>query len=143
MRLETLSPVGWRELSKNAHLATFGVDRDPDQDRVNYALLVHNDKVPCSYATIIELDSKTAYMQHGGAFPSVAKTVHTVKSYVMMTDYLKSRYDIVSTKIQNKNLPMLKLALAAGLEINGLEISEGKDVFLILKWEKKKKGEEE
>jgi hypothetical protein len=143
LSLEKLPPEKWAELSKSAHLATFGTDRDPAQDRINYALLVHNQEAPCSYSTIIELDSKSAYMQHGGAFPNVAKSVWTVKSYVLMTNYLKERYETVSTKIFHKNTAMLKLAMAAGLSVSGLEVVDGHDIFLILSWRKNDSGGEE
>lgn len=143
MALEKLSPEQWSQLSRSAHKVSFGWDRDPEQDRINYALLVHNEKEPCCYATIIELDATSAYMQHGGAMPHIAKGVYTVKGYMMLINHLKKNYSCISTKILNTHSAMLKMALAAGLEVTGLDVVDGCDIFLILSWRKCQTGEEQ
>lgn len=134
--LNKLDPEEWKKMSPLAHQISFGRDRDPEMDRIDYVLLVNNDREPCCYATIIELDKESVYMQHGGSFPSVAKGVYTVKGYFMFLNWLKERYETISTRILNTNIAMLKLAFAAGLIVNGMDMSEGY-IFLNLIWNKK------
>lgn len=143
LSLDILQPQQWNELSKNAHLAVFHEEREPSMNRIDYAMLVHNEKEPCCYATIIELDAQSAYMQHGGAFPSVAKGVFTVKGYMTIVNQLKTKYKKISTKIHTKNNSMLRMALAAGLEVTGLDVVDGVDIFLILSWDKAAQSNEQ
>lgn len=133
--LDKLQPNDWGKMSHAAHLTTFYLDRKAEMDRIDYALLVHNQEEPCCFATLIEIDKDSVYMQHGGAFPAVAKGVYTVKGYVMITNHLKEHYKNISTKILNKNIPMIKMAIAVGLEINGVEMIDG-DIFLHLMWKR-------
>ena len=134
--LQKITPDMWKLMSSTTHKVSFGEDRDPEMDRIDYALVVNNDKEPCGYCTIIEIDKNSAYMQHGGAFPSVEKNVYTVKCYFMFINWLKEHYSCISTRILNQNIPMIKLAMAAGLRISGTELNDG-DLFLSLLWKKK------
>lgn len=131
--LDKIAPDEWSKLSSAAHKISFSHERSPDVDRIDYALLVRNDSELCCYATIIEIDKDSAYMQHGGSFPNAAKGVISVKGYFMFTNWLKERYESISTRIWNKNHAMLKLALAAGIEISGMEVVNGM-VFLNCMW---------
>jgi hypothetical protein len=135
LKLETLSRKQWSNLSSKAHLACFGLERDEDMDRIDFALFVHNDKEPCCYATVIEIDKESVYMQHGGALPSIGKTVHVFRGYSMMIGHLKQNYKNISTKVLNKNYPMIKMAMAVGLDIVGIEMNDG-EIFLGLMWKK-------
>lgn len=107
--LEKVLPEKWAEVSQVTHRLSFGYERTPDMDRIDYALVVTNDNEPCCYATIIELDKESVYMQHGGAFPNVQKQVYTVKGYFMFINWLKEQYHSISTRILNTNVPMMKL----------------------------------
>jgi hypothetical protein len=132
-RLERYSSNEWLEKSRLTHKVVFGEDRDPLMNRIDYGLVVFGDDVPCGYATVIEVDKETAYMQHGGAFPSVSKSIYAIKCYQMIIKWLKERYKIITTKIFSTNIPMLKLAFSVDLIINGAEIFDGK-VLLNLAW---------
>jgi hypothetical protein len=136
LHLEKLLPDAWKNVTREAHMISFGIDRDPDMDRIDYALFVRNDSDPCCYSTIIEIDKLSVYMQHGGAMPNVAKGVYTVRGYLMMINWLKENYSTISTRILNTNIPMIKCAMAAGLLVNGVEINDG-ETFLSLLWKKK------
>lgn len=140
--LEKISPEEWSKLSSAAHKISFSHERSPDVDRIDYALLVRNDSELCCYATIIELDKDSVYMQHGGSFPNAAKGVVSVKGYFMFTNWLKEHYQTISTRIFNKNHPMLKLALAADLDPVGMDVMNGM-VFLNCLWERPKKMDHE
>lgn len=128
--LDVLPKEDWAVLSKSAHEYSFNEAREPDMDRIDYAIVVKADQELACYATIIELDKESAYMQHGGSFPAVEKNVGTVRGYVMMINYLKEHYKNVSTKIWNKNKAMLKLSMAAGFEVIGVGVHKDGCIFL-------------
>lgn len=134
MKIHRLAADEWNHLSESAHMICFKEVRPPDFNTCDFALLVTDENdVPVSYATILEIDKKSAYMQHGGAFPSVAKTVHVARSYHLIMAYLKENYTCISTRILNKNKAMLKLAMSADLIINGLDVVLG-EIFLNHFW---------
>lgn len=116
-------------------MISFNQERPDDMDRINYALVVFNEQAPCCYSTLIEIDKNSVYMQHGGAFPNVAKSVYTVKGYHMMVNILKSQYSFISTRVLNKNYPMIKLAHSAEFLINGIDVCDD-EIFLNLYWKK-------
>lgn len=119
LRIETISKEDWAKISTEAHLISFGEYALPHEDRIDYAVLVLDGEKPAGFSTIKEMDSVTAYMQHGGAFPDHEKTVHVVKQYRAMLKFLASKYEIVTTRILNTNTAMLRLAMSSGFVING------------------------
>ena len=123
----------WNKIAHDAHLACFGEFRDPSFNRYDYVLCAFKeDGSICAYASIIELDAESAYMQHGGAFPTVEGTVMVLKSYRKILDNLRSKYKRASTKISNYNLRMLKMALNEGFIIIGVDChSDGTFLHLI------------
>lgn len=136
LALEKLYPKDWSKMAEAAHLAAFLEKRPADMDRTDYALLVHNHEEPYCYATIIEVDKLSAYMQHGGAFGAAAKGPYAVRGYRMIMDRLKSDYQTVTTKVLNKNKPMLKMALSIeDFDISGCELNGG-DLFVYFLWKK-------
>lgn len=136
LNLEILSPSQWAEISESVHKYSFGLERPKDFDRISYALLVKKDQELAGYATIVELDAESAYMQHGGNFPSTEKTPLTLRTYVMMVNYLKEKYKNVSTRVWNKNKGMLKLAWAGGFVVTGCEVNKSGQLYLVLDLEK-------
>jgi len=111
----------WKKMSYNAHLTCFGEFRDPELDRIDYALLVVDDEAPLAYCTVREVDKATAYMQYGGAFPSLAK-YKVLSAYLLMMKHLAGNYIRGTTLIENTNLGMLKMAMKAGWLIKGLRV---------------------
>lgn len=132
LHLEVLSKEDWAKISESAHLYSFGAERPSEMDRISYALLVRKDTELACYATIIELDAESAYMQHGGNFPEVHGSPLTLRGYLMMTNYMKEKYKNVSTRIWNKNKAMLKLAWAAGFTVVGCELNKTGNLYLVL-----------
>ena len=120
----TIEPVEKDEFNKiaeDAHWGCFKDFRPKEMNRFNYALLTKSeDKGLTSYCTILEHDAESAYMQHGGSFHPDNKLL-TTKSYLSMIEYLKKKYPVITTRIFNWNVPMLKLALQAGFLIHGVE----------------------
>ena len=132
LALEKLTLEQWNEVSENAHLVCFNEHRPREVNTFDFALVTRNESELCTYATCIELDKASVYMQHGGAFPNVAKGVYTVKGYLMTMRYLKENYQRASTRIKNTNLPMLKMAMGAGFLINGIDSHPNGEVYLHL-----------
>lgn len=133
MILQKVWPGQIEGLAPMIHRAVFNEIRESSENRYNYALVVANSDKMVAYATVIEMDDETAYMQHGGAFPEFQGTAVVKRAYGMLISYLKAHYKRISTRIQNTNVPMIKLALSEGLLINGCFCYE-RDVFLSLGW---------
>jgi hypothetical protein len=133
MRVEKVSYLEWNKLAENAHKIAFQEVRPSWMNTFDFALVCFDEDQIMAYATVIEMDKQTAYMQHGGAMPNVKGTTKTLKTYRAIIDNLKANYKRITTRIENKNVPMLKLAMHEGLLINGCDCYPN-EVFLHLKW---------
>lgn len=120
-------------LAPDAHKIAFGELRPAAQNTFDFALVVADEDQVFAYATIIEMDAETAYMQHGGAMPNVKGTTGSKKAYAGMIAWLKARYKRITTRIENKNVAMLKFAMSEGLLINGCDLYRS-SVFVHLAW---------
>lgn len=109
------------EFTKVAHTICFSEQRPEEFNRYNYGLVTtkEEDDEITGYCTILEQDENTGYMQHGGALTKDKLAI--TKSYLLMIAHLKNKYPIVTTRIFNDNISMLKLAMQAGLRIHGVE----------------------
>ncbi len=121
MKLERVSPENWNKVAEEAHLTCFSELRPKSRNTIDYAILVHDEEKPCAYATIIEMDQMSAYMQHGGAFPETKGTAKSFRSYQMIIDHLSEFYQALTTRIENTNVPMLKFALSVGFLPIGMD----------------------
>lgn len=119
INVKQINPDQFKPIAKEAHLVCFKEDRPDDFNRYDYVLVCEAHDKLTGYATILEHDQKSAYMQHGGALTD--NQLLTVKSYFLMIDWLKKKYPIICTRIFNYNIPMLNLAMRAGLRICGVE----------------------
>ncbi len=125
MILKRFTLEQFNELAENAHLICFNEVRPRHLNRFNFALMVEDEAgVPLAYATCIETDAESIYMQHGGAFPSSSKGPLAVRAYHMMLKYLKEHYRQSSTIIRNTNIAMIKMAYSAGFVIHGIDYME-------------------
>jgi len=129
-----LSSEQWSEISENTLRFSFDFDFPRDKNRIAFALLVRNKETlePMGYSTMVEFDSESVYMQHGGNFPTIRGTSLTLKTYLSMVDYLKENYKFISTRVCNKNIPMLKLAFAGGFLVTGTQLDTYGDLYLVL-----------
>ena len=126
MELKKLSKEEWKHLCANAHLVCFNESRDPEMDRIDFALLTVKDSVPGAFVTIREVDSESIYWQYGGAFPSIRGTTEVLKHYKSFFNWCAdSGYKRASTLIENTNVPMLKLAMHCGYRIIGIRMFGG------------------
>lgn len=129
MNVVRLTPEEWAQYSALAHELVFNEIKDPETERVAFALLALHEDRPAAYVTCQELDSKTLYWQYGGMFPSVKGSIHAFKAYRTLVDYCLGNYNRVCFRVENKNLAMLKFALKLGFEIVGLRVYKGQ-IFL-------------
>lgn len=132
MILHILKKDQWNALAENAHLTCFKEERPAHLNTFDFAVMVEENDVPLAYATCIELDSESVYMQHGGAFPSAAKSAKAYLAYKSILNFLRGTHKRASTRIRNTNLPMLKMALKEGFIINGIDYYEDNQVYLHL-----------
>lgn len=134
MILKRLTLDEWKLMSKKAHQICFGEDQDPEILTCDYALIAVNDNDELlGYATIVEINKISAYMQHGGIMPNSQGSTIPLMVYRAVTGYLKEHYHRISTRILNTNIAMIKISMAQGLIINGTDFIEG-ELFLNLLW---------
>lgn len=98
----------------------FGGIRLIDQEKCDYALIARDEKNVYGFVTCIEMDGDTVYWQFGGATIEKKKSVTVSRAYKMFIEHCKGRYQRISTRIENTNTAMLKLALANGFIVQGV-----------------------
>lgn len=118
----------WETLAENAHLAIFGQDLPPCQERIDFALLSVDqakDEI-LGYATCKELSPTALYLSYSGAFPPASKSILAWVCYKAgMEKLAQLGYTTIFTKIQNTNRGMLKMALKMGFKIVGIRHMDG------------------
>lgn len=129
-----ISAEEWANICESTMSYSFKDEHWPmEKTRANFALIVQNSetKVPYCFSTLIEFDSESVYMQHGGSFPSAEGTALVGRGYGLMVSWLLNNYKYISTRIWNKNSAMLKLAAKAGFIITGIQANEFGSLFLV------------
>jgi hypothetical protein len=136
MEVVKLSSQEWKAFGTEAHLICFNEHFPAEQNRIDFALLVHENNVPLAYGTCREFDAHTVYFQFGGAFPSAKNTVKSFKAYLKILEAASSHYKRATTLIENTNIPMLKFAMKAGFLITGVRNFKGSILLEhLLEWE--------
>lgn len=130
-----VSREDWKDFSANAHRAVFNSIKPAEFDRIDYALLcIDSGKdEPTGYVTVRELDPETVYWQFGGGFPWAQKSIWMAKTYDALLKKQSEFSRRMTTRIENTNLPMLKLALSKGLLILGVRIWDGATLLELVK----------
>lgn len=111
----------WVKLSEGVHLEIFNEYRSKDLNRIDFALVAFEDEKALGYITCKEFDSESIYIGFGGIFPDIQKTTKAFSVYCKGLEYLKDHYLRATTLIENTNIPMIKMALKAGLKITGIK----------------------
>ena len=133
MKVTKFSLTEWGEMKPEIlHSLCFNELREHKANTFDFALLVTDEDIPQCYATCIEMDNESIYMQHGGALPSAKENLRAVRGYHLIINWIKEKYKRASTRIENKNIAMLKLAFSAGFLVNGIDLF-GDEIFLHLK----------
>lgn len=127
MKITKVDKDMWAEVSGTFHEAVFGDKFDDGQERVDFGLLAstHADKL-IGYATCREEDSRVVYMQYGGALPEARQTTNVWYAYNQLVKYLAERYPTITTRIENTNKPMIRMAMRVGFLITGVRMWDGK-----------------
>lgn len=135
MKVILVNKEDWKQsFSRYAHEAAFGKIRDPEHERIDYALLAINGAVPVGYATVRELDRDTAYWPYGGVFPQWHGTPVSNKVFETCLCKQGTLTKRLRFLVERKNFPMLRIALKKEFLVTGLRVS-GEDVFVELEKE--------
>lgn len=110
------------KFSELAHKLVFEKHKPAEWDRIDFALLVVQGEKLIGYATCREHDSKTLYLQYGGAFPGTRETSMSLPAYIRLIEWCRENYEKVTTVIENDNIVYLKFAMRVGFRIVGLRI---------------------
>lgn len=127
--VEVLSGHQWQKLSESIHSVVFGEVGRAGLERADHALIVEVDGQMGGYFTCKVMDRDTLYIQYGGVFPGFEKSVHVLPGYRAMVDFARGSFKNIWTRIENKNTPMLKLALKLGFVPTG--VSQFKDKLFV------------
>jgi len=132
MRIERLSKTEWDQISCNAHVAVFKEIKPAYTNRIDYALLMLEEKKIIGFGTVRELDDESIYWQYGGALEEHRNTPATFRAYCLTADYCFAHgVNNITTIVENTNLSMLKFALKIGFLIIGTKTLDNK-VYLDL-----------
>lgn len=133
LQLIELNAKEWADIAESTLKYSMGLDWPGSKTRATSALLVQNPETrePMGYMSLVEFDSESVYLQHGGNFPA-SQGFMTLKTYLMMVDHVKAKYKFLSTRIFNQNIPMLKLAFQAGFRITGTQVDHWGDLYCVL-----------
>jgi hypothetical protein len=119
-----LTPEEWGNISAETMKYAFAeIGWTKEMNRVSYAIIVQDvvDKIPLGFGTIVELDKDTAYIQHGGAFPTARGSACSGRGYFKLIEYLRHRYASVQMRVKNINFQMLRLNLKMGFVTTGIQ----------------------
>lgn len=127
MRVVQIAKEKWGELSEKAHLIVFNEIKKPENERIDFALLVESSSgVPMQYATCRELDSESVYFQYGGSFPGTKGSISSLRCMEKIIEWAEfAGYRRIAFLVENTNEAMLKLAMRCGFLIVGLRTFKG------------------
>ncbi len=118
--VEMVMPLEWKDkYMDKMYLLSFNGERPKALERCDFALVYKKDDNPVGFVTCHEMDSETLYWQYGGAINEVKKTHTVIDNYISFIMWSRERYKRVATRVENTNIPMLKIALKCGFLIVG------------------------
>lgn len=128
IRVNVIGATEWADLySEAAHLVAFGTEKPGSWDRLDYALLLVEEKTDAvtGYVTCREFDHETVYWQFGGAMPGTKGSTKSLVCFDAMLEFAKLIYKRVTFNVENDNEAMIKLALHRGFRIVGVRNFKG------------------
>lgn len=125
--VKRFSKVEWQEIAESAYAAAFGHFRAKETLRYDFALLTvrTEDDTPVGYTTATEISDEILQWRFGGGFAPVKGRPAALRALLDMIDWHRGRYKHIITHIKNDNVPSLKIHLAAGFIITGVQHFEG------------------
>jgi len=132
VKLKFFTPAEWGTVATKVHAAVFGAGLPENFQRIDFAIVAEDDEKLVGYMTGVEINSELLRFGFGGCVPGFQNTLRVVKAYSMALEWAKKGPWLSAiTIIKNDNLPSLKLALAHGFRVIGVQYFEG-DVLLEL-----------
>lgn len=122
MIIEKVDSHSWKsDHMKSMYQDVFGSERDQTLETCDFVLVAKDSELdPVGFITCHEMDGETLYWQLGGAASKIKKSGRVISHYVHCLAWSKARYQRVTTRIENTNAPMLKMALKCGFLITGI-----------------------
>ncbi len=115
----------------DTHKAVFGVALPDSFFRYDYALVTTSNDLPISYCLVKEQDEDSCEMTYGGTVPS-ARGLQSIKSFRSFVGFTLDHYKRVHIQVENKNFPMLKLALSEEFLVSGTRLAQDGRMFLLM-----------
>ena len=121
MIVEKMSSKDWIDCMDSMYASVFDDVRPLSLERCDFVLIAKDNELdPVGFITCHEMDSETIYWQFGGALKKVKNSIHVMSHYVHFITWCTGKYKRITTRIENDNLPMLKMALKCGFLIQGV-----------------------
>jgi RimJ/RimL family protein N-acetyltransferase len=120
--VEKISLDEWKDkYMSDMYIDSFNAKKEANLEKCDFVLLCRDYKNEAvGFLTCHELDSETLYWQYGGATKKVKNTINVSSHYVSFIKWSLERYKRVTTRIENTNTPMLRIALKCGFLIYGI-----------------------
>lgn len=120
--VEKISLDHWKEhYMQYMYIDAFSHSKSSDLEKCDFVLLCKDYKNEVvGFVTCHEMDSETLYWQFGGASKKVKNTINVSSHYVSFINWSLERYQRVTTRIENTNTSMLRIALKCGFLIYGV-----------------------
>lgn len=122
-----IHPEDWKGLSRVAHLAVFGSALEEDQERLSFVMLGKKKGTQelLGWITCLEHDRDTLYWKFGGTLRGARETSVSWLLYQAAVESCKGKYKRITTRIENDNLVMLKMAMKVGFRVIGVTVYKG------------------
>jgi len=120
------------EIVEQAHLAVFSDELNKNFFRFDFAIAVHEDSDPIGYTLVHELTSEDVEMTYGGVVQD-HRNISSKEGFRLIIGRLKEMgYKNVLAQVENKNIPMLRLALSEDFLIIGNRTNKSGKQFMLL-----------
>lgn len=122
MIIHQVSTLEWKDgIMKDMYENVFGEYRQENLEKCDFVLICRDDDLEAvGFITCHEMDGETLYWQHGGAAKKIKNSIHVSSHYVHFIKWSIERYKRITTRIENTNTAMLRLALKCGFLIYGI-----------------------
>jgi hypothetical protein len=131
MNLHKVERADFSGVISDTHKAVFGVELPDSFFRYDYALATTEGDNPLSYCLVKEQDEDSCEMTYGGTVSS-ARGLQSIKSFRLFVGFTLDHYKRVHIQVENKNFPMLKLALSEEFLVSGTRLAQDGRMFLLM-----------
>jgi hypothetical protein len=132
LEIKIIYPEQFKSLSYEMHKRVFNEEYPRQEERIDFACIFFYQENPIDYVTCYEHNSEVLYIQFRGIFSEYKNRRMVFVSYNILVEKLLEKYQFLTTRIENENIPMLKLALKCGWKIIGTFLSTDKKLLVEL-----------